>query len=77
MEPKFPTQLGGMKLGGSNKKSTPIDICKRDDIFGEWDITYPLLSIQKPYFGCNLSLMIKSEELFYQNVSSQFHGGSK
>jgi hypothetical protein len=45
MEAEFPTQLGGVKLGGSNKKSTRIDICKRDDIFGERDITDPLLSI--------------------------------
>jgi hypothetical protein len=42
MEVELPTQLGGVKLGGSYKKYTPTNICKRGGRFGEWDITYPL-----------------------------------
>jgi hypothetical protein len=45
METEFPTWLGGVKLDGSDKNFTPIDICKRGDGFGEHDIMYPLSSI--------------------------------
>jgi hypothetical protein len=48
MEGKLPTWLRDVELGGSNKKSMPIDICKRSSGFVEWDITYPLLSMYKP-----------------------------
>ncbi len=58
-------------LGGNDGKSTPIEICKKGGGFGERNIIYPLLLIQKPYFECDLNLMVKSERLFYQNVSSQ------
>lgn len=39
-------QLKGVKkLGGSDRKSTLTNICKRGNGFGEHDITWPLLSI--------------------------------
>ncbi len=61
-----------VKLFGENDgKSTPTNIHKKGGGFGEQDITYPLLLIQKPYFECDLNPMVKSERLFYQNVSSQ------
>jgi len=59
-------------LGGNNKKSTCTNIYKKASGFGEQDITYPNLPlIWKPYFGYDLSHMIKNEQLFYQNVSFQ------
>lgn len=51
MEAELSTQLGDVKFGGSSTKSTPTSICKGEGgggRFGEWDVTYPLSSIQKP-----------------------------
>lgn len=45
MEVELPTWLGGMKFGGSYRKSTPTNIFKKASRIGEWDITYPLSSI--------------------------------
>jgi hypothetical protein len=50
-------------LGEGNGKLTPTDIWERGSKFGEPEYVYPLLSISKPYFACDLSLMIKSEHL--------------
>ncbi len=45
METELPTRLGVVELGGSDEKSVPTNICKRGGKYGQWDITYPLLSI--------------------------------
>jgi hypothetical protein len=39
------------------------NIWERGNKFGEKEYVYPLLLISKPYFACDLSLMIKSERL--------------
>ncbi len=58
-------------LGGSNRKSTCTNICRKGNGFGEQDIIYPTYH----WYGNLILGMIKpydqNEQLFYQNVSSQ------
>jgi hypothetical protein len=50
-------------LGEGNERFAPTNIWERGSKFGEKEYVYPLLLISKPYFACDLSLMIKSERL--------------
>jgi hypothetical protein len=57
---RTPNMTRSRMLGEGNEKPTPIDIWERGNGFGEWEYLYPLPSIFKPYFACNLSPMITS-----------------
>jgi len=50
-------------LSEGDEKHVPTDIWERGDGFGEQEYVYPLSSISKPYFACDLNPVIKSEHL--------------
>jgi hypothetical protein len=54
---------GSQMLNEGDKKHVPTNIWERGEGFGEREYVYPLSSISKPYFACDLNHMIKSEHL--------------